>query len=206
MVIFIRRLRKIIVVKSESTLSRTRLSTNTFKSVDRNWQEDTKSKEGDSRPEFLHFNPTNRSRDPSFVATTLLPLNPDDPDSFAGIPLGPEVLSSTEHENIFECNSIGLTFRSPESRKTFSDTYRDLWKEWYRQTKAAEQQPGYTPVPAPARRDYAPGPAVSKPASRPHPWKLPRPPSMHAPKTSGLSTKETVRPMAHRGGNRGGSR
>jgi hypothetical protein len=113
--------------------------------VERNWHEDNKRRDGEPAG-FLQFIPRNPARDRSFVATTLFPLRPDDAGSFAGIPLCSATLRDIEDRNRFECLSIGLTFRTEDSRRKFSEISRGMWKEWHTQTRAAERQPGYTPV------------------------------------------------------------
>ncbi|KAE9379781.1 kinase-like protein [Stipitochalara longipes BDJ] len=189
MVIYLHNLRKIIIV-----------------TMDRNWHEDNK-RGAEESPEFLHFKPRNPARDPSFVATTLLPLKPDDPTSFAGIPLCSAILRGIEDQNRFECDSIGLTFRNEGSRRAFSETYRLMWKEWYTQTKEAERQPGYTPVTPPLQ--LAPIPEQSQPKlpSKSHSWKFLRASSTNVTKETGSSSREdAILHAPHRGGGRGGSR
>jgi hypothetical protein len=206
MVIFVHKLRKIILVTSKYHLHIAFPLSDSLETVDRNWHEDNK-RQASEPPEFLHFNPRNPARDPSFIATTLLPLRVDDPSSFAGIPLCSAILRGIEDQNRFECDSIGLTFRTEDSRKAFSETCRIMWKEWYTQTKAAERQPGYTPVPPPKQHAPLPMQSESKPQSKSHSWNLLQAPSASIQKVSGSASREdAIRPEPHRGGGRGGSR
>ena len=175
--------------------------------MDRNWCEDNKRRDGEPA-RFLQLIPRNPARDPSFVATTLLPLRPDDDGSFAGIPLCSAILHSIEHQNRFECVSIGVTFRTEDSRKKFSETSRGMWKEWHTQTKAAERQPGYTRVPPPVQRAPLIPLTVQnqpKPQSRIRSWNPLRTSSSNTNKSSGSTSREdAVLPAPHRGGGRGG--
>ena len=206
MVIFVHKSRKIILVTSKSRLFVIPSPPDNLDLVDRNWHEDNKQQAGEPT-QFLHFNPRNPARDPSFVATTLLPVKPEDPTSFAGIPLCPIILRNIEHQNRFECNSMGLTFRNSESRKTCSETWRVMWREWHAQTKAAERQPGYTPVPPPLQRAPLPALLESKVTPKSHFRNPIRTVSSSIMKTSGSGSREdAIRPAPHRGGGRGGSR
>ncbi|KAH8655060.1 kinase-like domain-containing protein [Tricladium varicosporioides] len=190
MVIFIHRFRKIISI-----------------TMGRNWHEDNKPRPSEP-PESVHFSPTKPARDPSFIASTLWPLKPDDLTSFAGIPLSPMVLRSKESQSRFECDLIGLTFRNVEIKKKFSATYRDIKEEWHRQTKEAEKQPGYRPVPYPlVPREFLGKKLQPEPAPKSPSWGMFRPQSGSNVKKSILPAKGSVpRPAPHRGGGRGGSR
>jgi hypothetical protein len=210
-VIFVHKSRKIILVPSRSYKEQVRSFSDSIYTVDRNWHEDNK-RQGIEPAEFLQLIPRNPARDPSFVATALLPLRPDNPGSFAGIPLCSATLRSIESQNRFECVSIGLTFRTEESRKKFSETSRVMWKEWYMQTKTAERQPGYSPL---ARRVQPALPAPltlqsqPKPPSKTRSWIPLRTgtASSNIDSSNGsISKEDTTLHSPHRGGGRGGSR
>jgi len=119
-VIFVQKSRKIISVPSKCHRQQVPSLSDNFDTVDRNWCEDNKRRDGESAG-FLQLIPRNPARDPSFVAIALLPSRPDDDGSFAGTPLCSAILRSIEHQNRFECASIGVAFRTEDSRKKFSE-------------------------------------------------------------------------------------
>jgi hypothetical protein len=119
-VIFVHKSRKIILVPSKCHRQKVPSLSDNFDTVDRNWCEDNKRRDGEPAG-FLQLIPRNLARDPPFVATTLLPPRPDDDGSFAGTPLCSAILRSIEHQNRFECVSIGVAFWTEDSRKKFSE-------------------------------------------------------------------------------------
>lgn len=78
--------------------------------------------------------PTDKTRDPTFVAS-MLTL----PESDLGVPMNRAILDAEEQRGQFECDSLRLVFSNEQEAKLFHQAYQALKFEWKSQDERIER-------------------------------------------------------------------
>ncbi|KAF2191185.1 hypothetical protein K469DRAFT_366213 [Zopfia rhizophila CBS 207.26] len=94
-------------------------------------------------PRALHFQPTDREKDPHFAASL---IQPAEGQSVAGLPLCTQVFRHIENLEVhrFEADLFELEFATDAVPQEFNSKYRQIKKAWDQEMKEVQKQQGWT--------------------------------------------------------------